>query len=42
MSSSLGVSINYGHVPIFPNPNLQYLRQVSFRVIIKAILHLLL
>jgi hypothetical protein len=26
--SSLGVSIDDGHVPIFPNPNLQYLHHL--------------
>jgi len=28
--SSLGVSIDYGHVPIFPNPNLQYLHHLQW------------
>jgi hypothetical protein len=27
--SSLGVSIDYGHVLIFPNPNLQYLHHLQ-------------
>jgi hypothetical protein len=27
-NSSLGVRIDYGHVLIFPNPNLQYLHRL--------------